>query len=46
MTTPGIEVSIPHFAEPLRIERSVTDYTGGFRLEASWLPESPSVFAS
>lgn len=25
---PGIEIAIPHFAEPLRIERIVTDYTG------------------
>lgn len=28
MNTPGIEILIPHFAEPLRIERIVSDYTG------------------
>ena len=28
MAKPGIEIAIPHFAEPLRIERIVSDYTG------------------
>jgi len=28
MNRPGIEIAIPHFAERLRIERIVSDYTG------------------
>ena len=32
MAKPGIEIAIPHFAEPLRIERIVSDYTGTLSL--------------
>lgn len=32
MKRPGIEITIPRFAEPLRIERIVTDYTGTLSL--------------
>ena len=28
MNKPGIEIKIPYFAEPLRVERIVTDYSG------------------
>ncbi|MBZ5502922.1 MAG: ATPase P [Acidobacteriia bacterium] len=37
-TTPGIEISIPHFAEPLRIERVVSDYTGTLSLGGKLVP--------
>jgi len=35
----GIEISIPHFAEPLRIERIVTDYTGTLSFGGKLVPE-------
>ncbi len=38
MKTPGIEILIPHFAEPLRIERIVCDYTGTLSLGGQLVP--------
>jgi len=38
MNTPGIEILIPHFAEPLRIERIVSDYTGTLSLGGKLVP--------
>jgi soluble P-type ATPase len=42
MDLPGIDISIPHFAEPLRIERIVTDYTGTLSFDGKLIAGVPA----